>query len=106
MAKKNSFVEYVVHDMMGHIPGITSRAMFGGYGLYLDGKIFAVIADDEVYLKTADEAIGAFELYGSHPFTYEAKGKKMQMKYWLLPQEIADDPEQLRDWVVRAVNTH
>jgi TfoX/Sxy family transcriptional regulator of competence genes len=45
------YCEYVVHDVLGHIKGITARAMFGGYGLYLDGAIFGIIADtDELCL--------------------------------------------------------
>ena len=34
-----SFHEYVVGDVLGHIDGITSKRMFGGYSLYLDGVI-------------------------------------------------------------------
>ena len=42
-----SFHEYVIGDVLGHISGITSRKMFGGYGIYLDGVIFAIITDDD-----------------------------------------------------------
>ena len=38
-----NFHEYVIGDVLGHISDITSRAMFGGYGMYLEGGIFAII---------------------------------------------------------------
>ncbi len=49
MHAKNSFDDYVVHDVLGHIDGISARAMFGGHGIYKDGVIFAIIAYDELF---------------------------------------------------------
>lgn len=33
------------------IPGASARKMFGEYGLYLDGRVVALICDDTLYLK-------------------------------------------------------
>lgn len=40
------------------VPGLTYRAMFGGFGVYANGKIVAVITDQGIVLKAtlADEA--------------------------------------------------
>jgi DNA transformation protein len=35
---------------------VTSRAMFGGFGLYLDGVFFGVIFDDVLYFRTDEES--------------------------------------------------
>ena len=51
MKKDNSFHEYVMRDFLGDISGITSRAMFGGWGVYKDGTIFGIIFDGELYFK-------------------------------------------------------
>jgi len=48
---QNEFVTYVIEDVLGDIPGITSRAMFGGYGIYRDGIIFSLIAFNQLYFK-------------------------------------------------------
>ncbi len=104
MPKRNSFHDYVLDDLLAGIPGIASRAMFGGWGIYRDGAIFALIADGELYFKTGDENRPDFEKMKSRPFTYARKGKKaVAMSYWLVPPEILEDRTRLGDWVDRAV---
>lgn len=95
---KNDFVEYVAHDLLGEL-GVAYRAMFGGYGLYIDGTIFAIIANNELYFKVDDTNRERYEEWGSSPFVYEAKGKAMSMSYWKLPPDIMDDSERLEEWV-------
>lgn len=100
---KNDFTEYVIHDLLGHIDGITARAMFGGYGLYLDGIIFGIIADDQIYFKTDKNTQAKYEALGSKPFTYnQGKAKSVTMSYWELPTEIMDDQNKLRQWVLES----
>lgn len=53
MASKIEFVEFVV-DQLREAGTITYKKMFGEYGLYCDGKIFAVICDDQFYIKITD----------------------------------------------------
>ena len=50
MASKIEFVEFVV-DQMKEAGTITYRKMFGEYGVYCDGKIFALICDDQLFVK-------------------------------------------------------
>ncbi len=97
---KSGFLEYVLRDAMQEIRGVTARAMFGGYGLYKDGVIFAIIVDDQLYFKADEKNRPAYEEKGSKPFTYEAKNRKrVAMSYWELPSEILEDRELLTDWV-------
>lgn len=50
MASKIEFVEYVAEQCRG-AGEITFKKMFGDYGLYCDGKIFALICDDQFFVK-------------------------------------------------------
>lgn len=50
MASKMEFVEYIA-DQLREAGNITYRKMFGEYGLYCNGKIFAVICKDQFYVK-------------------------------------------------------
>lgn len=102
---KSDFVDYVVHDLMRDIDGVSSKAMFGGHGLYLNDKIFGMIVDDVVYLKVNKDIKCEFEQLGSKPFTYQHKsGKQVAMSYYELPQPIADDSTKLRNWVERSAS--
>jgi DNA transformation protein len=102
--KDTQFHDYVLLDVLSGISGITSRSMFGGYGIYKDGIIFGLIADDILYFKVDAMNKEQYQHFGSKPFTYE-KGNHKQavMSYWEVPEEIMNDREQVQQWVYSAV---
>ena len=105
MKKSNEFHDYVVLDLLSDIPDVTSRAMFGGYGIYKNGNIFAIIVDGELYFKADEKTKKYFEAHGSRPFTYTKKnGRTYAMSYWLVPGEILENREKLAEWTDSAVS--
>lgn len=103
MPRDEGFHEYVMSDVFGDMPDIISRAMFGGWGIYKNGKIFAIITDGELYFKVGDSNRADYEKRGSKAFVYTMpNGKKTTMSYWLLPEEIMEDREQLESWIEKA----
>lgn len=81
---------------------VQAPRMFGGYGIYHDGLMFALVADDVLYLKADAKSVSAFADKGLGPFEYEKNGKVVKMSYYLAPEAIFDDPEQAREWAVMA----
>ncbi len=53
MATRVEFMEYVA-DQLSEAGAITYRKMFGEYGVYCDGKIFALVCDDTLFLKITE----------------------------------------------------
>lgn len=53
MASGPEFVQYVADQLSG-AGEITYRKMFGEYGMYLDGKIFALICEDQLFVKITE----------------------------------------------------
>ncbi|MDD6396585.1 MAG: TfoX/Sxy family protein [Firmicutes bacterium] len=53
MASKEEFVQYLADQMSG-AGEITCRKMFGDYGVYCDGKIFALICDNQLFVKITE----------------------------------------------------
>ena len=98
MKRNTEFNDYVIYDLLGSISGITSRAMFGGYGIYKNGIIFGIIIDDILYLKVDVTNQKEYEKYGSSPFSYRNKGKEIKMSYWEVPEEILENREKITDW--------
>lgn len=95
MKKDQSLSDYVTLDLMGDVPGITSKNMFGGWGIYKDDVFFALIAEGELYFKVGDANRAQFENIGSKPFVYSReKHKPTTMAYWLIPEEIMKDRER------------
>ena len=78
------------------------RRMFGGFGVHLEGVMFALIADDVLYLKVDDRNRPEFEAAGSRPFTFERKNKPVQTSYWRIPDGVFDDGEALCRWAAGA----
>ena len=80
------------------------RRMFGGFGIYSDGIMFALAADGVIYLKADDVTTAGLRREGAGPFTYAAKGnKRVAMSYWRLPDRLYDDPDELAVWAGRAL---
>lgn len=59
MASHAEFVEYVAEQMQ-QAGSIRSKKMFGEYGLYCDGMFFAVICDDQLFVKITPQGEAAF----------------------------------------------
>lgn len=53
MSSRPEFVQYIADQLEG-AGHITYRKMFGEYGLYCDGKIFALICDDQLFIKVTE----------------------------------------------------
>ncbi len=81
---------------------VTSKRMFGGYGFFLEGLMFALMANDELYLKADNQSEHEFENLGLEPFTYHKKDKVFQMSYYQAPEDVYENPEQMTEWANRA----
>jgi DNA transformation protein and related proteins len=82
---------------------VSVRRMFGGAGVYAEGTMFALVADGELYLKADADTIPAFRAAGVGPFVYGAKGRRVVMSYWRLPDHLLDEPDELAEWARTAL---
>jgi DNA transformation protein len=102
MPVSESFRAFVL-DQFGRVaPGVRSRPMFGGVGIYSGDVFFALIAGDTVYLKVDDSNRADFEARGLGPFRpYGDGGETMQ--YYALDEGILEHLDELRVWVEKAI---
>jgi DNA transformation protein len=103
MTASTGFVEFL-QDQLRSVGPVAIRRMFGGAGVFVDGIMFALIADDTLYFK-ADEATRAeFEAEDMPAFSYETKdGRKSLVSYWRAPERLFDDPEEMQAWAMKAL---
>lgn len=101
MAASQEFADYVTGQMAGLGP-VSARRMFGGFGLYLQGRMFALIVDDRLYLKADGASLDDFVCAGSRPFTYQARGRDVALRYYEAPAEVFDEEEVMGEWARRA----
>ena len=102
MKSTSDFAAYAV-ELLGTVGRVAARRMFGGYGLYCDGVMFALIADDVLYLKADDASRPEFERAGSEPFVYDARGRRTTMAYWRAPDEAMESRELAAPWARTAL---
>ena len=96
------FTDYVL-EHLERFGGVTARRMFGGQGLFKGGLMFALIADGQLFFKVDDSNRADFEAVKSQPFTYDKKeGKTGNLSYWYVPDEIIEDPDELKGWAAKA----
>jgi TfoX/Sxy family transcriptional regulator of competence genes len=87
MASQQQFVDYIIEQI--DIPEqITFKKMFGEYGLYMDDKMFALVCDNQLFIKPTSsgrdyigEVVEAAPYEGAKPcFLIE---DKMEDRAWL-----------------------
>lgn len=77
---------------------VRARAMFGGHGLYLGDVMFALIADETLYLKADEVNREDFERAGLEAFVYDTATRPVATSYRRAPEPI-DDWARLEPWV-------
>ena len=101
MAVSDEFLEYVI-GQLATWGEVRAKRMFGGAGLYCQGKMFGLIADDVMYFKVTDGNRDDYQKAGSKPFQ-PYPDKKTTMSYWEIPGEMLEDPDELARWAQKAL---
>lgn len=102
MTLSPEFADYI-KDQLADFGPVTIRKMFGGAGIYRDGLMFALIADEVIYLKTDDTNRPDFDAEGLGPFVYATRdGKNTIMSYRRAPERCMDDPAEMAEWARKA----
>jgi DNA transformation protein len=94
VSSQQKTVDYIVEQSAG-AGTITAKKMFGEYGLYCDGKIVALVCDDQLFIKPSQagrDYLG--EVTDGEPFP----GAK---PYFLIEGDRWDDA----DWLAGLVKT-
>jgi len=99
MAVDEGLVEWV-KEALEPLGTVTMRRMMGGAILYLDGSVFALVHDGELWIKADAESNAIWDEAGhTDRFTVSFKdGSVDQMNYRRAPSDTYDDPDALRHW--------
>jgi DNA transformation protein len=99
----SGFVSHCL-ELFSPLGRASSRRMFGGHGLYIDGLCMALIIRDVLYLKVNDTHRTTFEGAGGRPFTYAGKDDETHMlSYYTVPEEAMESPAEMVPWARRAL---
>ena len=92
-----SFIEHLLELMAGLGP-VKARRMFGGHGLFMHGLMFALVAEQTLYLKVDPLTRELFTDRGLNAFTYFKQGKPYQLSYYQAPEETLESADDMCQW--------
>jgi DNA transformation protein and related proteins len=92
-------------EMLRPLGIVTGRAMFGGFGIWENGAMFALLDSESVlYFKTDVITETAYQAEGSTQFAPQVGEKPpTHMPYWSAPVAILDDQEEFEKWAKQAI---
>lgn len=98
------YTEYVL-ELLEPIGPVRTGRFFGGVGISNGVAQFAMIMGNSLYFVVDEETRAKYEQAGMQPFSYETKKGRIQVRrYFELPEDILDDPDQLRVWAREAMH--
>lgn len=86
-----------IEDALGPLGPVECRAMFGGFGVFLDGAMLGLVAGGVLHLKVDGANLGDFRDAGLEPFVYEGARGPVTMSFHRAPEPI-DDWDLLEPW--------
>jgi DNA transformation protein len=95
-----TYREFVL-EQLGRVTPVTGKSMFGGVGIYAQGRFFGLIAEDRLYFKVDEATRADFELRGMEPF--RPFGEESAMGYYEVPADVVEDVNQLGRWMEKAI---
>lgn len=98
--------EFVLHclELLRPAGAAEPRRMFGSWGLFVAGRMFALVVDETLWLKADDASRAKFESEGLEQFFYESRGGRVGLPYWQAPPDAMDDAQAMRPWALAAMD--
>jgi len=97
----SSFVQSL-HEVFEALGRIHTKRMFGGHGVYHEGRMFGLVFQETLYLKSDAQTVGFFDALGLPAFTYQREGKTATLSYRQAPAELFEDRSEATLWGRRA----
>lgn len=93
-----------VEEALAPLGTVTMRRMMGGATLYLDGVVFAILHESEIWFKSDAASDVVWDAEGCERFSVTFKdGRVDTMNYRRAPQDVYDDPDAMRRWAAPAI---
>ena len=98
MVASTSFAEFL-REQLTPLGRITIRRMFGKSGVFCDGVMLGMVADDTLYFRVDDLNRAAFAEVEALPrLSYVKQGRTIDLAFWRAPERLFDDTDELVSW--------
>ena len=98
MVASDAYAEFL-REQLAPLGCLALRRMFGKTGVFCNGLMFAMVADDTLYVRVDEHTGAAFaESASAPPLNYEKGGRSIDLSFWPVPERLLDEPEELLVW--------
>jgi len=103
MVASDEFAEFL-RDQLAPVGRVTTRRMFGKTGVFCDGVMLGMVADNTLYFRVDDGNRAVFkEAESFPPLNYQKKGSSIDLSFWRAPERLFDEPDELIAWARAAL---
>ena len=102
MRVKSSLANYVA-EQLAPLGRISSRAIFGGVGVFIDDRLLAIVMGEKLYLHTDKSNLDDYVARGMQQFKPFPNAFDLTTDHHEVPSDIVNDAEQLKLWGERAL---
>ncbi|MFZ8768236.1 TfoX/Sxy family DNA transformation protein [Vibrio harveyi] len=84
---------------------IKSRSMFGGFGLFADETMFALVVNNQLHIRANQQTSSDFETQGLKPYVYKKRGFPVVTKYYAISDDLWDTTDRLIEVAKQSLET-
>ena len=96
LTQDSVLVAELLIEKIGSIGGVSSKKMFGGHGIFHEGKMVGIIdSQGECYMKADDSNRPEYEARGAH--------RHGRMPYFSIPDEVFKKQDELISWSRKSI---
>lgn len=96
MTNDSMLIAELLLEKLAPLGDISIKKMFGGHGIFHEGKMFGMVdSKGKAFLKS-DEAIQDF-------FEKQGCQKHSRMPYYAIPEHVLEDDKKLMEWATESI---
>ena len=96
LTQDSVLVAELLIEKLASIGGISSKKMFGGHGIFHEGKMFGIIdSSGQCYMKADNSNKDDYEAKGAHQHS--------RMPYFSIPDEVFKNQDELVSWANKSI---
>jgi len=103
MVASPDFAEFL-RELLAPLGHVALRRMFGKTGVFCQGVMFAMVADNTLYVRVDDGNRATFaEAASAPPLNYAKHGEMIDLSFWRVPDRLMDEQDELVEWARAAL---
>jgi DNA transformation protein len=103
MVASDSFAEFL-REQLAPLGRLSTRRMFGKTGVFCDGVMIGMVADNTLYFRVDEGNRETFkEAAAFPPLNYANQGRMIDLSFWRVPERLFDEPDELVVWARAAL---